>query len=55
MHVYVHCVGVIFMKKNLYFTSHIGGLHLTTSKYDYANYDQFSSNFDKTHKTIQYV
>ena len=38
----------------LYFTD-IGGLHMTSSKDDCANYDQFLPNFDMACKTIQHV
>ena len=30
----------------------IGGLHMTLSKHDYANYDQFVPSFNMVHKTI---
>ena len=33
----------------------IGGLQMTSSKHDYANYDQFAPNFDVAYKTIQRV
>ena len=33
----------------------IGGLHMTSSKHDYANYDQFAPNFDMVCKTVQRV
>ena len=33
----------------------IGGLHMTSSKHDYANYDQFAPNFVIAYKTIQHV
>ena len=33
----------------------IGGLHMTSPKHDYANYDQFGLNFDMACKTIQRV
>ena len=28
---------------------------MTSSKHDYANYDQFATNFDMTYKTMQHV
>ena len=33
----------------------IGGLHITSSKHDYANYDQFAPIFVVVYKTIQHV
>ena len=33
----------------------IGGLHMMSSKHDYANYDQFAPNSDIAHKTAQRV
>ena len=33
----------------------IGGLHMMSSKHDYANYDQFAPNFVIAYKTIQHV
>ena len=33
----------------------IGGLHVTSSKHDYRNYDRFLPNFDLAYKTIQRV
>ena len=35
--------------------SRIGGLHMTSSKHDYATDDQFATNFDMASKTIQCV
>ena len=31
------------------------GLHVTSSKHDYANYDQFAQSLDMAYKTIQCV
>ena len=33
----------------------IGGLDMTSSKHDYANYDRFVPNFDMANKTIKLV
>ena len=33
----------------------ISGLHVTSSKHDYGNYDRFLPNFDLAYKTIQPV
>ena len=33
----------------------ICGMHMTSSKHDYADYDQFAPNFDMAYKTIQRV
>ena len=35
--------------------SSIGGLHMTSPRHDYANYDQFAPNFNMAYKTIQCV
>ena len=37
------------------FDNSIGGLHMTSSKHDYASYRQFAPNFDMGYKTIQHV
>ena len=33
----------------------IDGLHMTSSKHDYTNYDRFVPNFDMAKKTIKRV
>ena len=35
--------------------SSIGGLHMTSSKHEYPNYDQFAQNFDVAYRTTQRV
>ena len=37
------------------YLSTIGGLHMTSSKHNDANYDQFAPNFDMAYKTTQCV
>ena len=42
-----------FHRANL--SNQFGGLHMTSSKDDYASYDQFTPNFDMACNTIQCV
>ena len=37
---------VVLNNKNVSYLDLSGGLHITSSKLDYANYDQFAPNFD---------
>ena len=45
-------LSIVFFLCRFFGTPCIGGLHTTSSKHDWANYDQFAPNFDMACKTI---
>ena len=54
IYIKIYTTTVMVFYKDIY-NIPIVGLHMTSSKHDYANYDRFVSNFDMAYKTIKRV